>query len=58
VTIREIEEIFRMLGLASDKERQHFLKMAGLFEARTSESEKVFIRAKSDTKEEGGAENA
>jgi hypothetical protein len=58
VTIREIEEIFRMIGLASEKERERFLRMAGQSDPRNSESEQVFIRTKADTKKEGDTENA
>jgi hypothetical protein len=58
VTIREIEEIFEMIGLASEREKERFLKMAGQFESRNTESEQVFIRIKGDTTKEGGTENA
>jgi len=58
VTIKEIEEIFEIIGLASEREKERFLKMAGQFETRNTESEQVFIRIKADTKKEGGTENA
>lgn len=58
MTIKEIEEIFEIIGLASEREKERFLKMAGQFETRNTESEQVFIRIKADTKKEGGTENA
>jgi hypothetical protein len=58
LTKKEIQKIFKDIGLASKKERERFTKMSEQFSKKEDEEEQIFIRITSNTKVEGEKKDA
>lgn len=58
MTKKEIQKIFKDIGLASKKERERFTKMSEQFSKKEDEEEQIFIRITSNTKVEGEKKDA
>lgn len=58
MTKKEIQRMFKEIGLSSKKERERFIKMTEQFTKKEDDLEQIFIRITSNTKAEENKKDA